>query len=155
MRINHGHTRTDVRVSAPLRNILGVFGVGPGKAVNPCSLSLCGPPHRQKTGKRSTSVGNQKVQMRFEYVEDGEYRIHAGSLELRAGHGHLAAVIVNRSCGGKLAEREIYRDVAVSGGHRWLTPDLALQHALLLGAGAVAAERHRIEGQAVRSGSSV
>ena len=93
--------------------------------------------------------------MRFEDRDDGEYRIHAGSLELRAGQGHLAAVIVNRSCDGRISEREIYRDIAVSGGHRWLTSDQALQHALQLGASAVAAERNRTIGLTIRSTSTV
>jgi hypothetical protein len=81
--------------------------------------------------------------MRFEDRDDGEYWIHAGSLELRAGEGFLAAVIVNRSSKGKVGRQEVYRDTEVSGGHRWLTSDQALQHALLVGAKAVTAERHR------------
>lgn len=91
--------------------------------------------------------------MRFEDREDGEYCIHAGSLELRAGQGHLASVIVNRSRDGKTGVREIYRDLEVSGGHRWLTSDQALQHALMLGASAVTAERHRALSQSGRSTS--
>lgn len=91
--------------------------------------------------------------MRFEDREDGEYCIHAGSLELRAGQGHMASVIVNRSRQGKTGVREIYRDLEVSGGHRWLTSDQALQHALMLGARAVTAERHRALRQSGRSTS--
>ncbi len=89
--------------------------------------------------------------MRFEDRNDGEFRIHAGSLELRVGQGHLAAVIVHRSCKGDVGACEVYRDTAVSGGHRWLTSDQALQHALLLGASAVAAERRRPVEQTVCS----
>ena len=74
--------------------------------------------------------------MQFEDRDDGEYRIHAGSLELRAGQGHLAAVIVKRSRDGKIDASEVYRDMNVSGGHRWMTSDQALQHALMLGVGA-------------------
>ncbi len=81
--------------------------------------------------------------MQFEDRDDGEYRIHAGALELRAGQGFLAAVIVNRTCVGSHGGREVYRDTAVSGGHRWLTSGQALARALLLGAGAVTAERQR------------
>lgn len=81
--------------------------------------------------------------MRFEDRDDGEYRIHAGSLELRAGQGFLAAVIVNRSRDAKNGEREVYRDTEVSGGRRWSTSDQALEQALLLGASAVTAKRHR------------
>ena len=91
--------------------------------------------------------------MQFEDREVGKYRIHAGSLELRAGQGHLASVIVNRSRDGKTATREVYRDLAVSGGHRWLTSDQALQRALMLGAIAVTAERHRALSQSGRSTS--
>ena len=89
--------------------------------------------------------------MRFEDRDDGEYRIHAGSLEPRAGQGHVAAVIVNRSRDGKIDAREVYRDMAVSGGHRWLTSDQALQNALMLGASAVAAERQRATTPTVRT----
>ena len=81
--------------------------------------------------------------MRFEDRDDGEYRIHAGSLEPRAGQGHLAAVIVYRSQGGKMDAREVYRDMQVLGGRRWPTSDQALQYAILLGARAVAVERQR------------
>jgi len=79
--------------------------------------------------------------MRFEDRDDGEYRIHADSLEPRAGQGHLVAVIVYRSQGGKLDARAVYRDMQVSDGHRWPTSDQSLQYALLLGARAVAVER--------------
>jgi hypothetical protein len=89
--------------------------------------------------------------MRFEDRDDGEYRIHAGSLEPRAGQGHLAAVVVHRSRDGKIDAREVYRDIDVSGGHRWLTSDQALQHALMLGASAVAAERQRTMAPTVRT----
>lgn len=89
--------------------------------------------------------------MRFEDRDDGDYRIHAGSLELRAGQGHLAAVIVNSSSDGKIGVHEVYRDTEASGGHRWLTSDQALQHALQLGASAVAAERNRTTSQNTRA----
>lgn len=89
--------------------------------------------------------------MRFEDRQDGEYRIHAGSLEPRAGEGHLASVIVNHSRDGKIGVQEIYRDLEVSGHHRWLTSDQALHHALMLGAKAVVAERQRALSQTGRS----
>lgn len=81
--------------------------------------------------------------MQFQDIDGGEYRIHAGSLELRAGQVHLAAVIVNRSCDGNIDALEVYRDIGIHSGHRWLTADQALQRALLLGASAVCAERIR------------
>jgi hypothetical protein len=93
--------------------------------------------------------------MRFEDRDDGEYRIHAGSLELRAGQGHVAAVIVNRIRDGKIDAREVYRDMELSGGHHWVTSDQALQHALLQGANVVAAERERTMASGVRTPQSV
>jgi hypothetical protein len=81
--------------------------------------------------------------MRFEDKDDGEFRIHAGTLEPRQGQGHLASVIVTRSLKGQVGLREIYRDLEVSGGHRWLTSDEALKHALELGARAITAEKSR------------
>jgi hypothetical protein len=66
---------------------------------------------------------------------------NAGSLEPRAGQGHLAAVIVYRSQGRKLDARAVYRDMQVSHGHRWPSSDQALQYALLVRARAVAVER--------------
>lgn len=82
--------------------------------------------------------------MRLEDRNDGEYRIHAGALELRAGEGHLAAVIVVRHRIGAVKGVDIFRDIAISGGHRWLTSEQALQQAFLTGSVAIAAERHRI-----------
>lgn len=81
--------------------------------------------------------------MRFEDRDDGDYRIHAGSLEISAGHGHLAAVIVNRSCNGGAKTHEVYRDTDLSIGCTWPTSDQALQHALKLGIAAVAVARQR------------
>lgn len=81
--------------------------------------------------------------MQFEIRNDGDYRIHAGSLETREGQGHLGAVIVGRVAGGGFDAREIFRDTAISGGHRWLTSGEALERALLMGAKAVEAERAR------------
>lgn len=81
--------------------------------------------------------------MRFEEKDDGEYRIHAGSMELRAGHGFLATVIVSRRVGGNPAKHEVHRDVSISGGHAWLTSDLALREAFVQGDHAVKADRLR------------
>jgi hypothetical protein len=86
--------------------------------------------------------------MQFEDRTDGDYRIHAGSLETHAGQGHLAAVVVSQLSGGKTDTREIYRDTAISGGHRWLTSREALQRALSIGARAVKVERARAAGRA-------
>ena len=82
--------------------------------------------------------------MQFEIRDDGDYRIHAGSLETREGQGHLAAVIVGRVASGRSDAREIFRDTAISGGHRWPTSGEALQRALSMGVKAVDAERARV-----------
>jgi hypothetical protein len=76
--------------------------------------------------------------MRFEGRDDGEYRIHAGSLELSAGHGHLAAVVVNRCRNGEAEMLAVYRDTELSTDRTCPTSDQALQHALKLGVAAVA-----------------
>jgi hypothetical protein len=81
--------------------------------------------------------------MQFQDIDDGQYRIHAGSLEIRAGEGHIAAVIVNRSSNGKNKVLEVFRDIDIQSGYRWPTSDQALQRALVLGASAVSAERLR------------
>lgn len=81
--------------------------------------------------------------MLFKDRDDGDYRIHAGSLELRAGEGFLGAVIVHRVRGGSGQQVEVYRDTEVSAGHRWSTADQAVEHALLLGALAVSDVRNR------------
>ena len=45
--------------------------------------------------------------MQFATRIDGEYLIYAGSLELRAGAGFMAAVVVNRNRTVSVAEQEI------------------------------------------------
>ena len=77
--------------------------------------------------------------MRFEDKDDGEYRIHAGALELRAGQGFVAAVVVSRIRGALTGSQEVYRDTADS--RCWATSDEALAHALGKGAMAVRVER--------------
>lgn len=83
--------------------------------------------------------------MKFESRDDGDYRIHAGSLEARTGGGHLAAVVVDRLGSGRADAREVFRDTALAGGQRWATADQALRQALALGASAVAEDRARHE----------
>jgi len=82
--------------------------------------------------------------MHFADLDDGEYRVHAGSMELCAGEGFIAAVVVSRHHSGQTAAHEVYRDTALSCGHRWATSEQALERALLDGTGAVEAERRRI-----------
>ena len=81
--------------------------------------------------------------MQFATRVDGEYLIYAGSLELRAGAGYMAAVVVNRTRTGLVAEQEVHRDVALSGGHLWATSHEALTSALTQGSRAVLHERSR------------
>lgn len=79
--------------------------------------------------------------MQFVTQADGEYLIYAGSLEPRAGAGFMAAVVVNRVSSGRLSEQEVYRDIALSGGHLWATSHDALTSALTLGHRAVHDQR--------------
>lgn len=95
--------------------------------------------------------------MHFADLDNGEYRVHAGSMELCAGEGFIAAV-VSRHHSGQTAAHEVYRDTALSWGHRWATSEQALERALLDGTGAVKAERRRIasrEGGTLATGLGV
>lgn len=84
--------------------------------------------------------------MQLEDRADGEYRIHVGSMELRTGHGFMAAVIVGRVNYVSKTEVEIHRDIAISGGHPWLTSNQAIQQALLQGGRVVSSDRIRLAG---------
>lgn len=66
--------------------------------------------------------------MHFAERNEGDYRIYAGALE-KSG-GYVAAVVVSRLRGVANAPKEAYRDLAISGGHRWQHPDEALLHAV-------------------------
>jgi hypothetical protein len=66
--------------------------------------------------------------MHFEECNEGDYRIYAGALETKGGY--VAAVVVSRLRGILDAPREAFRDTALSGGHRWSTPNEALQYAV-------------------------
>ena len=81
--------------------------------------------------------------MQFATRVDGEYLIYAGSLELHAGAGFMAAVVVNRVRGVRFSEQEVYRDGALSGGHLWATSHEALTSAMIQGHRAVQRERFR------------
>lgn len=69
--------------------------------------------------------------MHFDECFESGYRIFAGAVEAPRGNGYIAAVVVTRPGigGGRVA----YRDDAISCGHRWLTPNEALDHALSTG----------------------
>jgi hypothetical protein len=79
--------------------------------------------------------------MQFKSTDVGEYLICAGSIEALLSDGYVAAVVVERNCVDRPGRQEIYRDISISGGHRWVSADEALEHALRLGV--VAVERHR------------
>ena len=66
--------------------------------------------------------------MHFEESNEGDYRIYAGAVESTGGY--VAAVVVSRWRGVHNPPREAFRDVALSGGHRWGSPGEALQYAL-------------------------
>lgn len=80
--------------------------------------------------------------MHFAERTEGEYRIYAGALE--AVGGYVAAVVVSRLQGVKNAPREAYRDMAMSGGHRWRTPHEALAYAVARASEVIRSEPHRL-----------
>ncbi|MGE5116159.1 MAG: hypothetical protein ACM3N6_06650 [Betaproteobacteria bacterium] len=69
------------------------------------------------------------MEMYLEERDEGDYRIYAGALEAGHADGFVAAVVVNR-CRGVERPREAYRDVSMSGGHRWRDPQAALRYAV-------------------------
>jgi hypothetical protein len=73
---------------------------------------------------------------------EGDYRIYAGALE--ATGGFVAAVVVSRLNGVRNAPREAYRDMAMSGGHRWRTAQEALCYAIARASEVIRSEPHRL-----------
>lgn len=67
--------------------------------------------------------------MHFEERNVGDYRIYAGALEAPHNAGYVAAVVVRRVQGVN-EPRDVWRDLSMSGGHRWRTPQDALRHAM-------------------------
>lgn len=82
--------------------------------------------------------------MHFDERNEGDYRIYAGALESPMGDGYVAAVVVNRLRGTENLQREAFRDVSMSGGHRWLTPRDALQYAFAKAREVILHEQHRL-----------
>jgi hypothetical protein len=68
--------------------------------------------------------------MNFDEKMEGDYRIFAGAVESIQGDGYIAAVVINRVRGDKHSLREAYRDENLACGHRWASPDAALQYAV-------------------------
>lgn len=65
--------------------------------------------------------------MHFDEREVGRFRIYAGAME--APGGYLASAAV-RQIKGAVGMPEVYRNEAMSGGHRWETPQEALKYAI-------------------------
>ena len=72
--------------------------------------------------------------MEFQDASHRHFRIYAGCMEHGARSGFLAAVVVCRaSAESDVPPVEIFRDVSLCGGHRWLTSAEALSFALARG----------------------
>jgi len=72
--------------------------------------------------------------MEFKDAAQGHFRIYAGCMEHGAREGFLAAVVVCRaSAGPEVPAVEIFRDVSLCAGHRWLTSEEALSFAVARG----------------------
>lgn len=65
--------------------------------------------------------------MHFDEREVGPYRIYAGAIE--APGGYVAAAVVKQLKGAE-GMPEVFRDEAMSGGHRWARPEEALSYAI-------------------------
>jgi hypothetical protein len=79
--------------------------------------------------------------MKLTERDDGDYRIYAGAMEGPHGDGFIAAVVVRLRRLPAGAEREVWREDALSCGHRWPTQESALAHAVVKGREAVARVR--------------
>jgi hypothetical protein len=64
---------------------------------------------------------------------EGDYRIYVGALEAPQGGGYEASVVIYRTRGTRVGAAEAYRDTRLCGGHRWESPDDALQFAMARG----------------------
>jgi hypothetical protein len=70
--------------------------------------------------------------MMFQQHECGSYRIYTGSIEGKMLDGYLGGVVVVQV--GPLSKpREVFRDDAISCGHRWADADDALEAARMCG----------------------
>ena len=66
--------------------------------------------------------------MNFDEQTEGDYRIYAGALE--APGGYVAAVVISRMHIGTGKPWEAWRDLSMSGGHRWASATEALRYAI-------------------------
>ena len=93
---------------------------------------MCALPNRPQTsGTRywKDSTHSALEPMVFKDVVQGHHRIYVGCMELGSYPGFTAALIVCRISTGAAA-REVFRDVALCGGHRWATSAQALDLAI-------------------------
>jgi len=82
--------------------------------------------------------------MNFDEKLEGDYRIFAGAVESIQGDGYIAAVVINRVRGDQHTLREAYRDESLACGHRWASPDAALQYAVTKACELIHTERTRL-----------
>ncbi len=68
--------------------------------------------------------------MRFNEVQEGDYRIYVGAIESPAGDGYTAAVVVNRVRGPQGRLGQAWRDDSLAFGYRWPSAEDALHYAL-------------------------
>jgi len=68
--------------------------------------------------------------MHFDECHEGEYRIYVGALDAPRGEGYIAALVVNRVCGARAAQREAYRDDSLACGYRWKSAEEAIAYAM-------------------------
>lgn len=80
--------------------------------------------------------------MHFEECNEGDYRIYAGAVESKGGY--VAAVVVSRWRGVHNPPREAFRDVSLSGGHRWASPNEALSYAVRQAQEIIRKDPHRL-----------
>jgi hypothetical protein len=66
--------------------------------------------------------------MNFDEQTEGDYRIYAGALE--APGGYVAAAVISRMNIRTGKPWEAWRDLSMSGGHRWPSPADALRYAM-------------------------
>jgi hypothetical protein len=68
--------------------------------------------------------------MHSDEVDDGDFRIYAGSLESKLGDGYKASAIVRRVRGVGGTCDGVFREEGIACGHRWATPSEALLYAV-------------------------
>lgn len=82
--------------------------------------------------------------MHFDERTEGNYRIYAGAREAPLGNGYVAAVVVCRFHGTK--PRDVYRDLAMSGGHVWRSSKDALAYAVARAREVIRTEPQQLNG---------